>query len=379
MLHSKAHLPEIGYKLILLVLMVLSVSTKTIKAQQPVALDIGDISEINGNAQIVRDKSYDAELKFAIQQNDQAVTKDGRLAIKFLDDSQVKLTEYSELVIDEYIFNPDPSKSKMALKFTLGTARFITGTFNKIDKQNIKLSTPTANIAIRGTDFTATVDELGRSLIILLPDRLGLSSGEIEVVTATGSVLLNKPFESTTVSVFESAPTKPLVLDLTLDLIDNMLIVTPPKKDEELVETETKQQDSVLDFNDLDIDYLDEDFLDSEEELEFTELDINFLDVNFLEDLLDVADALAIAEEEDKLKQVAGINIVGTELGQDKDTQITTLATGQFISFRRNVNQNLRLDLDGSNAYTLIFEQDGVVKTVKVNGGGDSTIGLTQQ
>ena len=58
--------------------MVLSVSTKTIKAQQPVALDIGDISEINGNAQIVRDKSYDAELKFAIQQNDQAVTKDGR-------------------------------------------------------------------------------------------------------------------------------------------------------------------------------------------------------------------------------------------------------------------------------------------------------------
>ena len=323
--------------------MVLSVSTKTIKAQQLPALDIGDISELNGNAEIVRDKPYIAELEFAIQQNDQAVTKNGRLAIKFLDDSQVKLTEY------------------------------------KIDKQNIKLSTPTANIAIRGTDFTATVDELGRSLIILLPDRLGLSSGEIEVVTATGSVLLNKPFESTTVSVFESAPTKPLVLDLTLDLIDNMLIVTPPKKDKELVETETKQQDSVLDFNDLDIDYLDEDFLDTEEELEFTELDINFLDVNFLEDLLDIVDALAIAEEEDKLKQTSGVNIVGTELGQDRDTQITTLVTGQFVSFRRNVNQNLRLDVDGSNAYTLIFEQDGVNKVVKVNGGSDSTISLSQQ
>ena len=366
MSHSKAHLLEIGYRLILLVLTVLSVSTKTIKAQQLPALDIGDISELNGNAEIVRDKPYTAELEFAIQQNDQAVTKDGRLAIKFLDDSQVKLTEYSELVIDEYIFNPDPSKSKMALKFTLGTARFITGSFNKIDKQNIKLSTPTANIAIRGTDFTATVDELGRSLIILLPDRLGLSSGEIEVVTATGSVLLNKPFESTTVSVFESAPTKPLV-------------VTPPKKDKELVETETKQQDSVLDFNDLDIDYLDEDFLDSEEELEFTELDINFLDVNFLEDLLNIVDALAIAEEEDRLKEATGIDIVGTELGQDRDTQITTLVTGQFISFRRNVNQNLRLDIDGSDAYTLIFEQDGVNKVVKVNGGSNSTILLSQQ
>jgi hypothetical protein len=158
-----------------------------------------------------------------------------------------------------------------------------------------------------------------------------------------------------------------------------MLIVTPPKRNKELIETETSKQDTVLDFNDLDIDYLDEDFLDSEEELEFTELDINFLDVNFLEDLLDIVDALAIAEEEDKLKQTSGINIVGTELGQDKDTQITTLVTGQYVSFRRNVNQNLRLDVDGSNAYTLIFEQDGVNKVVKVNGGSDSTISLSQQ
>tara|TARA_Y100000114_G_C11752606_1_gene325188 strand:- start:619 stop:1698 length:1080 start_codon:yes stop_codon:yes gene_type:complete len=358
---------------------VLSVSTKTTKAQPLDVSSIGDISELNGNAQIVRDKTYDAKLKFAIQQNDEAVTKNGRLAIKFLDDSQVKLTEYSELVINEYIFDPNPSKSKMALKFTLGTARFITGSFNKIDKQNIKLSTPTANIAIRGTDFTATVDELGRSLIILLPDRLGLSSGEIEVVTATGSVLLNKPFQATTVSVFESAPTKPIILDLSLDAIDNMLIVNPPKKDEKFIEEEQIKKDTVLDFNDLDIDYLDEDFLDNEEELEFTELDINFLDVNFLEDLLDIVDALAIEEEEDKLSQVTGINLVGTELGQDKDTQITTLVTGQIISFRRNVNQNLRLDIDGSNAYTIIFVQDGVSKTIKVNGGGDSTISLSQQ
>ena len=359
--------------------MVLSVSIKTIKAQQLDVNNIGDISELNGIAEIVRDKAYDAQLKFAIQQNDEAITKNGRLAIKFLDDSQVKLTEYSELVINEYVFDPDPSKSKMALKFTLGTARFITGGFNKIDKKNIKLSTPTANIAIRGTDFTATVDELGRSLIILLPDRLGLSSGEIEVVTATGSVLLNKPFQATTVSVFESAPTKPITLDLTLDTIDNMLIVSPPKQNKQLVEEVQTKKDTVLDFNDLDIDYLDEDFLDSKEELEFTELDINFLDVNFLEDLLDIVDALAIEEEEDKLSQATGINIVGTDLGQDKDTQITTLVTGQIISFRRNVNQNVRLDVDGSNAYTIILVQDGVSKVIKVNGGGDSTITLSQQ
>jgi hypothetical protein len=379
MYNSYQHRTTIGLKLFrfLALLLLLFVLFKTTKVQAQ-AVDIGDISELNGTAQIVRDKPYDANLKFAIQSNDEAITKDGRMAIKFLDDSVVKLTEWSELVIDSYIFDPDPSKSKMALTFGLGTARFITGNLNRIDKQNIQLKTPTANIAIRGTDFTATVDELGRSLIILLPDALGLSSGEIEVVTAMGTVILNKPYEATTVSVFESAPTKPVILDLTLDLIDNMLIVTPPKQ-EVLVEEEatSTQTDSLLDFNDLDIDYLAEDYL-KEDSLEFTELDINYLDVNYLEDLLNVLDALAIDEDEDVLAQATTTQIVGTLLGKDPDTQITALITGNVVSLRRQVNETVRVDLDGSNAYTVIFIQDGVSNVIKINGGSDSIIKITQ-
>jgi len=300
------------------------------------------------------------------------------MAITFLDDSVVKLTEFSELLIDEYIYDPDPSKAKMALTFGLGTARFITGNLNRIDKQNITLKTPTANIAIRGTDFTATVDELGRSLIILLPDKYGLSSGEILVTTGMGTVTLNKPYEATTVSVFESTPTKPVILDLTLDLIDNMLIVTPPKEDVVIEEeATTTQTDSVLDFNDLDIDYLAEDYL-KEDSLEFTELDINYLDVNYLEDLLNVLDALAVEDEEDQLAQATSTQIAGTLLGKDPDTQITALITGNVVSLRRNVNESVRLDLNGSDAYTVILIQDGVSNIIKVNGGSDSVITITQ-
>ena len=352
-------------------------SFKTTKVQAQ-AVDIGDISELNGTAQILRDKPYDANLKFAIQSNDEAITKDGRMAITFLDDSVVKLTEFSELIIDEYIYDPDPSKAKMALTFGLGTARFITGNLNRIDKQNIILKTPTANIAIRGTDFTATVDELGRSLIILLPDSLGLSSGEIEVVTAMGTVLLNKPYEATTVSVFESAPTKPVILDLTLDLIDNMLIVTPPKEEVVIEEEATSTQtDSVLDFNDLDIDYLAEDYL-KEDNLEFTELDINYLDVNYLEDLLNVLDALEVADEEDQLAQATSTQLSGTLLGKDPETQITALITGNVVSLRREVSESVRVDLNGSNAYTVILIQDGISNIIKINGGSDSVITITQ-
>lgn len=374
MIGSKLYL----HQTILVILLLLCASFKTTKAQAQVVESIGDISELNGQAQIVRDQPYDAKLQFSIQQNDEAITNNGRMAITFLDDSTVRLTEHSQLIVDEYIFDPDPSKSKMALTFGLGTARFITGNLERIDKQNIKLKTPTANIAIRGTDFTTTVDELGRSLIILLPDPFGLSSGEIEVTTATGSVILNQPFEATTVSVFETNPTPPVILDLSLNAIDNMLIVRPPKR-EQIVQTEQNRsrKANLLDFNDLDVDYLDKDFLRNDD-LEFTELDINYLDVNFLEDLLDVLDALAIGEEEDQLQQVTGINISGTLIGQDPDTQITTIVTGQQISLRRMVSDSARVDVNGNNAYTVIFIQDGTSNVVKINGGSDSTITITQ-
>ena len=356
--------------------MALSVSFRTTAAQQ-LAVDIGGVSELNGNAQVLRDKPYDAAVDFAIQSNDEAVTTNGRMAITFLDDSTVRLTEHSQLYIDEYIYDPDPSKSKMALTFGLGTARFVTGNLNRISKQNIKLQTPTANIAIRGTDFTATVDELGRSLIILLPDEFGLSSGEIEVVTGMGSVLLNKPFQATTVSVFESAPSSPVILDLSLDMIDNMLIVSPPKQDIELTEELTTQTASMLDFNGLDIDFLAEDFL-GEDKLEFTELDINYLDGNFLEDLLDVIDALAVSTQEDELESTGSVKITGTEFGQDKDTQITTFINGEVLSLQKDLSSFIRIDVDKTTGYTIILIQDGVTRVVTLNGGGDSTIKMSQ-
>ena len=358
--------------------MALCVSYKT-TAEQQLAVDVGNVSELNGYAQVVRDEPFVAELDFQVKQDDQAVTSNGRMAITFLDDSIVRLTEHSKLTINEYVFDPNPSKSKMAISFGLGTVRFVSGALNKIDKQNIQLSTPTANIAIRGTDFTCTVDELGRSLIILLPGLDGLSSGEIVVTTAAGSVVLNQPYEATTVSVFENEPSKPVILDLDLTQIDNMLIVTPPKQTAlSAEESNTEKSSNILDvdyleFEDLDIDYL------AEDALEFTELDINYLDVNFLEDLLDVIDALAIAEEEDQLAaNISAVNITGTQFGQDTDTQVTTFLTGQTLTLMRSVSETARVDIDSSSSYTVIFIQDGISRVIKINGGSGGVIKITQ-
>ena len=356
--------------------MVLFVSSKMMVAQLQAA-DIGSITELKGAGQVVRDDVFQAELKFGIESYDNVKTANGRVGITFLDDSKVRLTEHSQLIIDEFIFDPNPSKSKMALQFASGTARFITGKLASIDKENISIKTPSATIGIRGTDFTVTVDELGRSLVILLPDEFGNSSGEIIVSTAIGQAVLNQPYQATSVSVFESKPSKPVILDITLELIDNMLIVQPPK--ERLVETENTSQStsSILDTDFLEFDELEQDYL-AEDNLEFTELDINFLDVNYLEDLLNVLDALAIAEEEDALAQATSTQVSGTLLGKDPDTQITTIITGNVISLRRQVNESVQLDLDGSTSYTVIFIQDGISNVIKVNGGSDSVITITQ-
>ena len=111
-----------------------------------------------------------AQLDTGIQSYDNVETENGRLKIKFVDDTQISLTEHTLVEITEYVFDPDPSKSKMAMNFVAGTARFATGGLGLVPRENIQIETPTATIGIRGTDFTTTVDELGRSLVILLPD-----------------------------------------------------------------------------------------------------------------------------------------------------------------------------------------------------------------
>ena len=344
--------------------------------QQSVA-DIGSITELKGFGRVVRDNTYEASLSFNINSYDNVQTSNGRVGITFLDDSQVRLTDHSELIIDYFIYDPDPSKSKMALQFASGTARFITGKLATIDKQNIFIKTPSATIGIRGTDFTVTVDELGRSLVILLPDNEGLPSGEIVVATAMGEVVLNKPYQATTVSMFEAAPTKPVILDLTLELIDNMLIVSKPKENE----VAGRQDGGSSSSNVLDIDYLDFDDLEQDylagDELEFTELDINYLDVNFLEDLLNIIEDINELDNTNTLLKT-DIDLKGTSFGFDQETQINTFSTDNLITFYKALEDTVRLDLDKSGSYTVILIQNGKSTQIVVNGGGDSTITITQ-
>ena len=140
------------------------------------------------------------------------------------------MSPQSSLVIDEFVYDPNSrSGSKLVMSVALGTVRYASGNIARLSRQNVDIRTPTARIGVRGTAFSMTVDEVGRSLVILLPNKDG-SVGEISVESDAGQVILTQAFQSTMVGTSESNPSKPIILDLTIDQINNLLIIKPPKE-----------------------------------------------------------------------------------------------------------------------------------------------------
>jgi len=358
-----------------MVIMVLSVSSRMIRAQAQAVEDIGNITELNGNTRIVRDKVYESAIDFSLNAMDKLETANGRMGVTFRDETTIRLTEHSNVTIDKFVFDPNPSKSSMALNFVKGTGRFISSKKPRIPKENISIRTNSATIGIRGTDFTLTVKETGETLVILLPDENGEASGEIEVNTALGQVILNKPYEATTVYNFETSPTPSVILDLTLDMIDNMLIVNPPQTIQEQVDEDTAVADNLLDVDFLEFDELDQDELE-QDDLEYTELDIDYLAGNFLEDLLDViqeVDELSKAE-----KSLSADGVKGTAVGYDNNTQISTFVTDAEVKFIRQIEDKLEMKISKDGSYNIRIEQEGKVNNVTVNGGSSSFINIKQ-
>jgi len=338
---------------------------------------IGDIVESTGVGKIVRQQENISNLNnLPIQLNDVAETAMGSMLIKFLDNAELSLKEHSEVLIDEIYYDPDPNLSKMSMKFTMGTARFASGSLGLVNKANIDIQTPTATIGIRGTDFTTTIDELGRSLIVLLPDANGSSSGEISVTNLGGTVLLTESYQATMVSTLDSTPTTPVTINgLTPSMIDNMFIVNPPTEVKQAIEDaaadEQDQDSGMLDVDFLEFNELEQDALaDSEKDLEFSELDIDMLDVDFLKDLLDVVESLektrvSLSDAQGSGGNLSGFTLKGAAVGFNKDSQFNVFEQDGNLVFFRSVNGviNIIIGAGGSGFIDVITnDYEGVMQ-----------------
>ena len=177
---------------------------------------IGNVTSQTKAAQITRkgDKIL-TEVDTPVEMRDLIETLKGRANIKFVDDTKVSVTEYSKLLIDEFVYNPEKKTGKISLKAALGTIRYSSGKIAKNSRQNVKIKSPTASVSVRGTDFTMNVQEDGASSFLLLPstDEAGNSYvGSIDVSTLGGTVTLDQAYEATTVVSAIAAPTPPQVI-----------------------------------------------------------------------------------------------------------------------------------------------------------------------
>ena len=347
---------------------------------------IGDIIESTGLGSLTRNnETIQSAVNTKVNLYDRAETTNGRMLIEFLDKAELALTEHTRVLIDEVIYDPNPDKSKMVMKMAFGTARFASG--GGISKQNIDISTPTAQIAVRGTNFTTTIDELGRSLVILLPDEYGDPSGIIIVSNQAGEVTLDQAYAATMVSSLDSKPTQSVVINgITPAIIDNMFIVNPPQEiRQEIEEGLNENQDSgILDVDFLEFNELEADALkDTEVNLEYSELDIDFLEGDFLRDLLDVIEELEATTvklvDQQATTSVGGVRLSGATLGKNNDSQYNIFVEDGGLVFYRDVQGVIRIKVPIDSSTKLITNVEGYEGTIDLEGGNDSIIVITQE
>lgn len=334
--------------------------------------DIGKIEYQTGLAEINRNnRSYATKEQFPVESKDSIITANSKLNIKFEDNTRVAVSEQSKLIIDDFIYDPKKTAGKLALKFALGTVRYTSGQIAKHNPQTVSINTPTSVISIRGTDFSATVDELGKSTIILLPscDITGCVTGAIEVSTDAGFVLMNQAFQTTVVSDKNSAPTKPVIISIDAANIDNSLIVSPPVKS---TDNSTKVEQIKTD---LDINFLDQDFL-SYKQLDLnvldlnSELDKNYLEVALMEDMLNAtnqvgSDLLAV-----------GVMLPGYNDASNLKYYINSI---EQLVLNKSSKHQFELKIDKNSDATLNLNQEGVPLSQRINMGVATKITIIQK
>ena len=341
---------------------------------------VGKVTEQTGPTEIVREKkSLPSAVNTPVEMNDTIITARAKAQLTFEDNTTVKITEQSKLVIDDFVYDPKKGTGKVAMKVVLGTARYASGQIAKTNPQAVDVKTPTATVAVRGTDFSMTVDELGRSLVILLPScpagfknvEKDCVTGQIDVTTAMGTVHLDKPFQSTFAMNKEMNPTKPVILALTESQINNMLILVSPKKSEEEGDGKPKTalQINFLDQHFLEFDELTMNFLSM-----FNQLQQNALDNGFLANQLLLDDAALLQN------MLGGENQMLPNYAHNKQAGLKyVLVDRTLILWRFGTDSYMQLSVDKDQPTSLMLTQEGTRLQQDVQHQGGSVIRIIQK
>lgn len=148
-----------------------------------------------------RKVSGDEASKIPLEEGTKLVTgKDGHVKMTLPDNTTFTVGPGSDIVIDEFVYDPDNSPKKVIATMTKGVFRWVTG---KVygdaavykDPAQMKVNLPVVAVGIRGTDFEMTVAPDGSGSVVL-------NFGQLEIAEKkTGFTFLMNAGEKITFGV----------------------------------------------------------------------------------------------------------------------------------------------------------------------------------
>ncbi len=115
-----------------------------------------------------------------------ATTDTGQAQLLFLDQSSLTVAPKSEVVIDEFVYDPKQNVGKLAANVTKGLMRYVGGAISK--ESEVQFTTPSATVGIRGGMVLILVNQLGGTVAAFLYGRHMnvTANGVTETVTRPG-------------------------------------------------------------------------------------------------------------------------------------------------------------------------------------------------
>jgi len=347
--------------------------------------NVGEITAATGPGTIKRENDrFDGAVGTGLEMQDTITTQNGAWQLQFIDDTRVDITEHSRMVIDEFVYDPSTGSGSLSMKATLGAVRYASGQIAHNNRRAVNIATPSATIGVRGTDFFMIVDEIGGSMITLLPscDTSGACVvGEISVESDAGQVIMNQAFQTTVVPSRMVAPAPPVILELPENQLRAMLIV----RNKQPYNEELERQYPVTNL--LDIDFLKFDELDRDPLVEgikniwVTDLDnTKYLNSAFF-DAMERAMKEILAQWLDELG-IQNEEMFATRfLGLDPETNIfyDENPPNNIVQRREGDDHFFRLTLHQDYGYSINMIQEGFsAYGYRVGVGGGNAIDIQQ-
>ena len=121
----------------------------------------------------------------------------GQAQVLFLDESALSIGPNSDVVVDQFVYDPKAAAGKLALSATRGAFRFVGG---KLSKEGaVTLTAPSGSLGIRGGIFLAEIDPNGALTVVLIYGELTVTgrNGATTTIKRPGfGIRIERPGES---------------------------------------------------------------------------------------------------------------------------------------------------------------------------------------